>query len=270
MGSTVSPDGRFLAATSTDKSVALQIFDLSSYKLIWTVGTAAGVNLSSPTAPSARKARRTRPTASCSGCRSRRPDPVPGQRRRHARHADHRRDPDGRAATPPWWARSVFSPDGSTLYAAVNGQNTRRRPRPRHRRGQAELERRHRPARAGLRRQQALREQRGRPSGRSPATRRSTPTAPRCPADPVPRHRRPPARSASSTPANPAAAVAIDRRRPAPDRAVRQERQRAVRRQHQQRHRLGHRHRQGQGRPDDRDPAVAVVGRRATSPPASR
>src|ERR1044071_8682096 len=27
MGSTVSPDGRFLAATSTDKSVVLQIFD---------------------------------------------------------------------------------------------------------------------------------------------------------------------------------------------------------------------------------------------------
>ena len=39
MGSTVSPDGRFLAATSADKSVDLQIFDLSSYKLIWTVGT---------------------------------------------------------------------------------------------------------------------------------------------------------------------------------------------------------------------------------------
>ena len=39
MGSTVSPDGRFLAATSADKSVVLQIFDLSSYKLIWTVGT---------------------------------------------------------------------------------------------------------------------------------------------------------------------------------------------------------------------------------------
>ena len=44
MGSTVSPDGRFLAATSADKSVVLQIFDLSSYKLIWTVGTASGVN----------------------------------------------------------------------------------------------------------------------------------------------------------------------------------------------------------------------------------
>src|SRR5438067_1166940 len=44
MGSAVSPDGRFLAATSTDKSVVLQIVDLSSYKLIWTVGSASGVN----------------------------------------------------------------------------------------------------------------------------------------------------------------------------------------------------------------------------------
>src|SRR3954447_12157129 len=44
MGSTVSPDGRFLAATSADKSVVLHIFDLSSYKLIWTVGTAPAVN----------------------------------------------------------------------------------------------------------------------------------------------------------------------------------------------------------------------------------
>jgi len=44
MGSTVSADGRFLAASSTDRSVALQIFDLSSYKLIWRAGTAPGVN----------------------------------------------------------------------------------------------------------------------------------------------------------------------------------------------------------------------------------
>src|SRR6516165_2514662 len=44
MGSTVSPDGRFLAATSADKSVALQIFDLSQYKLIYTVGSASFVN----------------------------------------------------------------------------------------------------------------------------------------------------------------------------------------------------------------------------------
>ena len=34
MGSTVSADGRFLAASSADKSVVLQVFDLASYKLI--------------------------------------------------------------------------------------------------------------------------------------------------------------------------------------------------------------------------------------------
>src|SRR5215467_10300111 len=44
MGSTVSPNGQFLAATSTDKSVVLQIFDLSSYKLIWTVANTSGFN----------------------------------------------------------------------------------------------------------------------------------------------------------------------------------------------------------------------------------
>jgi hypothetical protein len=70
MGSTVSPDGRFLAATSTDKSVVLQIFDLTNYKLVWTVGTAPGSARASPTALSDRKARRIRPTASSSGFRS--------------------------------------------------------------------------------------------------------------------------------------------------------------------------------------------------------
>ena len=44
MGSTVSPDGRFLAATSTDRSVSLQVFDLQSYKMIWSAGTAAGLH----------------------------------------------------------------------------------------------------------------------------------------------------------------------------------------------------------------------------------
>src|SRR3954453_22919399 len=44
MGSTVSPNGRFLAATSADKSVVLQIFDLSTFRVMWTVGSAAGVN----------------------------------------------------------------------------------------------------------------------------------------------------------------------------------------------------------------------------------
>ena len=45
MGSTVSPDGRFLAATSNDRSVSLQVYDLKTYQLIWRGGTAAGVNL---------------------------------------------------------------------------------------------------------------------------------------------------------------------------------------------------------------------------------
>jgi len=40
MGSTTSPDGRFLAASSTDRSVALQIFDLSSYRP-WTIWSRA-------------------------------------------------------------------------------------------------------------------------------------------------------------------------------------------------------------------------------------
>ena len=40
----------------------------------------------------------------------------------------------------------AYSPDGSTLYAAVNGQNTVVGDRPQHRRGQADVERRHRPA----------------------------------------------------------------------------------------------------------------------------
>ncbi|GAB3587273.1 bifunctional YncE family protein/alkaline phosphatase family protein [Calidifontibacter terrae] len=44
MGSSVSPNGRFVAASSADKKVALQIFDLTSYKLVWSAGTAAGVN----------------------------------------------------------------------------------------------------------------------------------------------------------------------------------------------------------------------------------
>src|SRR3954469_25721602 len=42
MGSTVSPNGRFLAATSADRSVVLQIFDLSTFRVMWTVGSAAG------------------------------------------------------------------------------------------------------------------------------------------------------------------------------------------------------------------------------------
>jgi len=135
MGSTVSPDGRFLAATSTDKSVVLQIFDLSTYKLIWTVGTASGVNqtLSDGTVG------QMGPTYSPDGKFLWLPEqdaltrfPV---------------NPDGTLGTPTRFplptvgthlsgnnravvpnsalvGQTVYSPDGSTLYAALNGQNT--------------------------------------------------------------------------------------------------------------------------------------------------
>ncbi|HJQ06357.1 MAG TPA: phosphoesterase, partial [Nocardioides sp.] len=41
MGSSVSPDGRFLAASSADRSFDVQVFDLASYKPIAAAGTAS-------------------------------------------------------------------------------------------------------------------------------------------------------------------------------------------------------------------------------------
>ena len=96
MGSTVSPDGRFLAATSTDKSVVLQIFDLKTYKLIWTVGSASAINQTladgtvGQVGPDVLAGRQV-PLAPGAG----RPDPVPGQRRRHPRYAGPLPAPDG-------------------------------------------------------------------------------------------------------------------------------------------------------------------------------
>jgi hypothetical protein len=135
MGSTVSPDGQFLAATSADKSVVLQIFDLSNYKLIWTVGTASGVNQTL----SDRSVGQVGPTYSPDGKFLWLPEqnalsrfPV---------------NPDGTLGTPTRFTlptvgshlsgnsqnvvpnsalvgQTTYSPDGSTLYAALNGQNT--------------------------------------------------------------------------------------------------------------------------------------------------
>ena len=124
MGSTVSPDGRFLAATSADKSVVLQIFDLSSYRLIWTVGSASAINqkLTDGTVG------QVGPTYS--------PDgkflwlPEQNGLSRFPVNAD------GALGTPTTVSipvvnghsalvgQTTYSPDGSTLYAAINGQNT--------------------------------------------------------------------------------------------------------------------------------------------------
>src|SRR6516165_1816580 len=104
MGSTVSPDGRFLAATSADKSVVLQIFDLSSYKLVWTVGTASAVNQRFTNGSVGQEG----PTYSPDGTLGTPTTfPIPTV--------------SGRAALV---GQMRYSPDGSTLYAAINGQNT--------------------------------------------------------------------------------------------------------------------------------------------------
>jgi YVTN family beta-propeller protein len=124
MGSTVSPDGRFLAATSADKSVVLQVFDLSNYKLIWTVGTASAVNqkLSDGTVG------QEGPTYS--------PDgkflwlPERDALTRFPVLPDGTLSPPTRVSIPAVNGHSAlvgqtkYSPDGSTLYAALNGQNT--------------------------------------------------------------------------------------------------------------------------------------------------
>src|SRR5215467_9127383 len=124
MGSTVSPDGRFLAVTAADKSVVLQIFDLSSYKLIWTVGTASAVNQRLSDGSVGQEG----PTYS--------PDgkflwlPEQNALSRFPVNAD------GTLGTPTRFpiaavngrsalvGQTKYSPDGSTLYAAINGQNT--------------------------------------------------------------------------------------------------------------------------------------------------
>ncbi|MBO1767373.1 bifunctional YncE family protein/alkaline phosphatase family protein [Allobranchiibius sp. GilTou38] len=124
MGSTVSPDKRFVAATSTDKNVVLQIVDLSTYKVIWRVGKAAGVDqkLSDGTVG------QEGPTYS--------PDgkflwlPQKDGLTRFPVNAD------GTLGTPTSVplakvgtksalpGKATYSADGSTLYVPVNGQNT--------------------------------------------------------------------------------------------------------------------------------------------------
>jgi len=124
MGSTVSPDGQYLAATSTDKSVALQIFDLQSYKLIWSVGTSASANQKYTNATIGQAP----PTWSPNGKLL-----WVGQATGLTRFPVNK---DGTLGTPvtvtlptvsghqPLTGEIAYSPDKATLYAAVNGQNT--------------------------------------------------------------------------------------------------------------------------------------------------
>jgi YVTN family beta-propeller protein len=124
MGSTISPDGRYLAATSTDRSVVLQIFDLQTYKLIWTVGSASGVKQTLSDGTVGQEG----PTYSPDGKFLWLPE-ANGVRRFPVNDDGTLGAPTnvpiaaagGKAALV---GQIAYSPDGSTLYAAVNGQNT--------------------------------------------------------------------------------------------------------------------------------------------------
>jgi YVTN family beta-propeller protein len=123
MGSTVSPNGRFLAATSTDKKVVLQVFDLNAYKQIWSVGNTTGVSQTLRDGTVGQEG----PTYS--------PDshylwlPEQDAVTKFAVNSD------GTLGTPVTFAlpkvnghsalvgQIAYSPDGSTVYAALNGQN---------------------------------------------------------------------------------------------------------------------------------------------------
>ncbi|HEX6454181.1 MAG TPA: bifunctional YncE family protein/alkaline phosphatase family protein [Trebonia sp.] len=135
MGSTVSPDGQFLAATSADKSVVLQIFDLKTYKLIWTVGSASGVNQTLSDGSVGQEG----PTYSPDGkflwlpeqdALTRFPVNADGTLGTPVRFpiptAGTHLSGNNRASVPnsALVGQTVYSPDGSTLYAALNGQNT--------------------------------------------------------------------------------------------------------------------------------------------------
>jgi len=123
LSSTVSPDGRYLAALTTDRSIALTIVDLANYKVIQQAGTAATANLRI----SNNNAGQEGPTYS--------PD---GKFLWMAQINGFNRFPvnaDGTLSAPtfislpidgakhPLPAQAVFSSDGATLYTAVNGQN---------------------------------------------------------------------------------------------------------------------------------------------------
>ena len=126
MGSTVSPDGRYLATTANDRSISLQIFDLQTYKLIFRAGTAAGANLR----PTDNTVGQEGPAYSPDGKFLFMPNATGFTR--FPVNADGTlsagtkvtiatlHSPNRQALT----AGMVFSRDGKTMYAAVNGQNT--------------------------------------------------------------------------------------------------------------------------------------------------
>jgi YVTN family beta-propeller protein len=139
MGSTVSPDGRYLVGTSADRSVDLQVFDLKTYKPVAAAGTLAAASFA---AAAANAGYGTMAYQQITDGSVGQEGPVfsPDGKFLYAPVATglvrYPFNPDGslgagtKISIPTadgkqaLTAGMAFSPDGSTLYAAVNGQNT--------------------------------------------------------------------------------------------------------------------------------------------------
>ncbi|MGW6281235.1 bifunctional YncE family protein/alkaline phosphatase family protein [Kribbella sp. NPDC055071] len=123
MSSAVSPDGSHLAAAVTDGGMALAIVDLKNWKVQQYVGNNAAADLRIPGNDIGQEG----PTYSPDGSQL-----WLGQTDGYRRFTVN---PDGSLANPTFVAiaadgakhalasEAVFSPDGSTVYSAVNGQN---------------------------------------------------------------------------------------------------------------------------------------------------
>jgi 40-residue YVTN family beta-propeller repeat len=139
MGSAVSPDGRFLVGTSADRSVDLQVFDLSTYKPVAAAGTLAAASFATA-ASNAGYGNMTYLKISDGTVGQEGPvfspdgkflfAPVATGIVRYPFNTDGSLGAGTKIGIPTadglqsLTAGMAFSPDGSTLYAAVNGQNT--------------------------------------------------------------------------------------------------------------------------------------------------
>jgi YVTN family beta-propeller protein len=123
MSSSVSPDGAHVAASITDGGMALAIVDLKTWKVQQLVGNNAAANLRIPGNDVGQEG----PTYSPDGSQL-----WLGQSDGYRKFTVN---PDGTVANPTFVSipvdgskhalvgEAVFSPDGSTVYSAVNGQN---------------------------------------------------------------------------------------------------------------------------------------------------
>ncbi|WP_406636846.1 bifunctional YncE family protein/alkaline phosphatase family protein [Amycolatopsis sp. WGS_07] len=123
MSSAVSPDGSHLAALTADGGIALTIVDLKSWKVQQLVGKDKKADLQLPGNDVGQEGPSYSPDGKTLWLGQ-----IDGYRKFDVK-------PDGTVANPTWVAipadgakhslaaGAIFSPDGSTVYSAVNGQN---------------------------------------------------------------------------------------------------------------------------------------------------